>query len=110
MSAQEDFNNFKQKLYAYQNLIKRYSEVAEDLLYKINAKQNYFNNKLTEDQRIQFFNTDSDFQQFNSIVSNLQQTYVQFYNFMNQGQSVEPDELVQKPQQVQAPDGYEHED
>ena len=29
---------------------------------------------------------------------------------MNQGQSVEPDELVQKPQQVQAPDGYEDED
>lgn len=109
MNAQEDLNNFKQKFYAYQNLIKRYSESGQNLVNKIADKADYFN-KLTEEQRIQFINTDPDFQQLNATVSNLQQTYVLFYNFMNQGQDVEPDEQVQKPQEVQAPPDYYDED
>jgi len=104
MNAPEEFNNFKQKFYAYQNLIKRYSEEGENLVSKISNKANFFN-KLTDDQRIQFMNTDSDFQQFNRTVSDLQQAYVQFYSFMNTDQSLE--EQAQKPQEVQAPDGYE---
>lgn len=106
MNAQEELNNFKQKFYAHQNLIKRYSEEGENLVSKIADKANFFN-KLTDDQRIQFMNTDSDFQQFNRVVSNLQQAYVQFYNFMNADQSLKSEEQAQRPQEVQAPEGYE---
>lgn len=104
MNAPEELNNFKQKFYAHQNLIKRYSEEGENLVSKISNKANFFN-KLTDDQRIQFMNTDSDFQQFNRTVSDLQQAYVQFYSFMNTDQSLE--EQAQKPQDIQAPADYE---
>jgi uncharacterized membrane-anchored protein YhcB (DUF1043 family) len=114
MNTQEELNNFKQKFYAYQNLIKRYSEEGQNLVSNISDKANFFN-KLTDDQRIQFINTDPDFQQFNKVVSDLQQTYVQFYSFMNAEQSLKPQDQVQnpqvqKPQEVQAPPDYYDED
>lgn len=80
----EKFNNFVNEFYSYGKLISAYSQAADDLLSKIKSKQDYFN-KLTENQKIEFMNTDSDFQNFQKVVNKLYSAYAQYILFMDQG-------------------------
>jgi hypothetical protein len=114
MNAQEEIDKFQQKFYGYQNVISQYSKSGEEVINKIIEKSEGFN-KLNDDQRIQIINTDPDFQKLSILISRLQEVYSSFYNFINQDQIFKSDEQaqkpqVQKPQEVQAPEGYYDED
>ncbi len=84
MSVQEQMSKFQEDFFSYAKLINSWSEYGKKLLDKINQKADYFNS-LSEEQRIQFMNTDPDFLQLQDAVEKLNTYYVSFFNFMNEG-------------------------
>jgi hypothetical protein len=113
MDPNQDLTDFKNAFFGYANYITAYSKRGEVLTNKIFQNKDKFNS-LSESERLQFVKNDPDFVELQSIVSKLETAYYLYYNFIAENMQntkqvkVEtPDELVPKPQEVQAPVGYE---
>ena len=113
MDPNQDITDFKNTFFGYANYITAYSKRGEALTNKIFQNKDKFNS-LSESGRLQFMQNDPDFVELQSIVNKLKAAYSLYYNFIaenmqdtKQAKVETPDELVPKPQEVQAPVGYE---
>ena len=83
----DNFNDFVDKYYGYLKLIGYYAYQGNELLLRLNAKKATFD-KLTENQRIEMMNTDSDFQEFQKNVNKLYSAYAEIILHINEGMNI----------------------
>ena len=84
MNSREELDKFENRFNTYANYISSYSKLGKDTVASLLQKEDQFN-KMTEAQRIEFINTDPDFQVLQNIMNKLYTAYASFYNFMNEG-------------------------
>jgi hypothetical protein len=90
MDLDEKFKNFQDEYNAYGKLIKEYSIAGEKAINNIKNKQDYFNS-LTDNQRIEYMNSDPDFILLQNVLKNLRLYYASFFDFVNKSANEIPD-------------------
>jgi hypothetical protein len=89
MDPEKSFETFENEFDTYGKLIQDQSRLGIKILNNIMSKKDAFN-KLTDDQRIQYMNSDPDFIALEKTLKNLKIYYASFFDFVNKSMNESP--------------------